>query len=147
MENRNKGRLGELVQLFENRRKNDMESGECFIKLSFPFVDEILLPILKAALPEETRLLSPEEAATATGSGYLENWIEPGDEDGPDAPETKLLYPAAWCCGKAVNSAGEVMKLSDARWYNRKYGYRVWTGEPTDEQVDTTPWDAEGTVR
>ncbi len=140
MENRNKGRLGELVQLFENRRKNDMESGECFIKLSFPFVDEILLPILKAALPEPTHLLTPEEAATATGCGWLENWIPGDEEDGTAEPETKLLYPAAWCCGKAVNSAGEIMKLADKRFYNRKYGYRVWTGEPTDEQVDATPW-------
>lgn len=140
MENRNKGRLGELVQLFENRRKNDMESGECFIKLSFPFVDEILLPILKAAQPEPARVLTPEEAATATGSGYLEDWVVWEGEEGSKG--TKLLYPAAWCCGKAVNSTGEVIKLTDERFYNREYGIRVWTGEPTKEQMEETPWEA-----
>lgn len=147
MENRNKGRLGELVQLFENRRKNDMESGECFIKLSFPFVDEILLPILKAALPEEARVLSAEEVKTARGTGYLENWFAAVEEwDGTVLPETRELFPAAWNGGMAL-ADGDTFDLRDDKLYNRPYGYRVWTAEPTAEQRNATPWDAEGTVR
>ena len=143
MENRNKGRLGELVQLFENRRKNDMESGECFIKLSFPFVDEILLPILKAALPEPAHLLTPEEAATSAGVGYLENsFNEELDIDGSIRPEKKFIMRAAWVNGRAITESGEVFKLTDPVFYNRKYGFRVWSGEPTDQQMEETPWDA-----
>lgn len=144
MENRNKGRLGELVQLFENRRKNDMESGECFIKLSFPFVDEILLPILKAALPEEAHLLTLEEAEYATGVGILEEWFaEDKDCDGSIMKETMVAGPCAFHRGKVINENGDVLKLANKMFYNRKYGYRAWIGQPTNEQMASTPWYAD----
>ena len=143
MENRHKGRLGELVQLFENRRKNDMEAGEYCIKMSFPFVDEMLLPILRANLPEPARLLSAEEAATATGSGIMEEWFEEQEVDGSTVGETVIAGLCAFNRGKAINENGDVMSLTDKRFYNRRYGYRVWSGEPTDEQILIAPWETE----
>ena len=143
MENRNKGRLGELVQLFENRRKNDMESGECFIKLSFPFVDEILLPILKAALPEPTRVLSLDEILTGVGVGWLENWYAADpDEEGDE--ERFCMTECAWVYGCLVTEDGNTSRPEQVKaLYNQHYGMRVWTGPLPEEERRETPWEPE----
>lgn len=78
-----------------------------------------------------------DELITGAGVGYEENWLrgEDGEED------SFVLDECAWCKGGVVVNDSEIVsRAALERLYNRPYGLRVWSREPSAEQREKTPW-------
>ena len=81
-------------------------------------------------------VLSADGIKEGSGSGIIENWLPPCDGE----EESIELIPCAYCYGHIVDNTGAVWK-SDGDMYGKKYGYRVWTVKPTDEQREAVKWN------
>ena len=82
-------------------------------------------------------LVPLEELFNGAGVGYEENWLrgEDGEEDSFE------VNRCAWCNGGVVlNDAEYVSRAVLERLYNKPYGLRVWSREPSEEQREKTPW-------
>ena len=83
------------------------------------------------------RVVTLDELINGAGVGYEENWLrgEDGEED------SFVLDECAWCKGGVVvNDSEYVSRAALERLYNRPYGLRVWSREPSAEQREKTPW-------
>ena len=82
-----------------------------------------------------------DELINGVGIGYEENWLkgEDGEEDSFE------VNRCAWCNGGVVlNDAEYVSRAVLERLYNKPYGLRVWSREPSEEQREKTPWARQG---
>ena len=88
------------------------------------------------------RVLTLDEVLTGKGCGWIENWFEPDEETG--APDYKELFECAWCYGGVVMMESGMLDHSEPehvkKFYGKKYGTRIWTGRPTEEEREATPW-------
>lgn len=95
--------------------------------------------VLKYLADDGPRVLAPEEIGDS-GSGWMEKWFM-GDEEDDDY---KALFHVAWAGGFTVELDGSSCpsygKLDDLADYNRTFGWRVWTEEPTRKLMCDTPW-------
>lgn len=93
------------------------------------------LELLKAR-QKPPRVLTLEEVMTTGGVGYVEDWFE-GDGE---LPEEKTVNECAWLRGAIILYEPEAhytdVCYQDAveRGYNRRYGMRVWTAKPSDQE-------------
>lgn len=99
---------------------------------------ERVLRLMKEKTP--ARLFRPEELPTYCGAAWLETWFEPYE----DEPESKELSQVGVCNGHLVHGDGD---FTDCKYllsqYNRHYGLRLWTQEPTDQQRECVAWNAQ----
>ncbi len=84
------------------------------------------------------RVLTMRELQGGFGGGIYESWLPASDGD-PEIKETELC---GFCCGHFILSDGSNGRIR-AENYNRPYGIRIWTAEPSDELREAWPWDAE----
>ena len=85
------------------------------------------------------RVLEEYEVMTTCGGGWIENWLAP--EDGE--PECFDMQMCAWCNGYLVTGDGSTTGRDVvAEQYGKKYGMRMWTDRPTDEQREAAKWQA-----
>lgn len=88
------------------------------------------------------RVISLDELMNTSGCGYVEAWFEA--EPGEGMQEEKVLIECAWCRGSYVTEDGDISNPVYIRGqYNRRYGLRVWSARPTDEQRKAVEWDDE----
>ena len=83
------------------------------------------------------RVVTLDELINGAGVGYEENWLkgEDGEEDSFE------VNRCAWCNGGVVlNDSEYVSRAALERLYNKPYGLRVWSREPSEEQREKTPW-------
>ena len=86
------------------------------------------------------RVLALEEVLEGSGGGWAEDWLEACEEDG--TPEERVLRQVAWCRGCVIDGTCSSLDADRLReFYLRKYGTRIWTGLPTDEQRMAEPWE------
>ena len=73
------------------------------------------------------------------GAGWVEIWYEP--EDGE--PESFEIMRCVWLFGNLMVDDG-CHSTTDAenlkRMYNKRYGQRIWTNCPTEEQRKAAKW-------
>lgn len=98
-----------------------------------------VLELLKA---QEPRVISLDELNTTSGAGWLEVWLEGDPDEG--MKEEKFLIECGWCKGNYITDDGD-FSIADyiQTHYNKKYGIRIWTAKPTDEQREAVRWDDE----
>lgn len=90
----------------------------------------------------EAKVLTKKEIMAGQGVGWLENWMRADEE----SPEMKYVVPCAWLLGNVLEKDTETDYVGHstpeqvARQYGKKYGLRIWTDKPTDEQREATPW-------
>ena len=91
---------------------------------------------------EKVRVLTLDEVMNRSGIGYEEDWLPP---DG-DVPALKTLKPCVYLMGDVL-VFDEQYKYCDrtepdwtAKRYDEKYGFRIWTGKPTEQQREETEW-------
>ena len=89
------------------------------------------------------RVLTLDEVLNSSGTGYEEDLLPP---DG-DIPAYKTLKPCVWLMGDILEWDEEygycdhTERDVTANHYGTKYfGFRVWTGMPTEEQMEATAW-------
>jgi hypothetical protein len=84
------------------------------------------------------RVLALDEVLGSKGAGWLENWFEADESE----PESFELSEVAWCYGTLAHIDGDVSTEDYVkRWYNRRYGMRIWSAKPTDEEREREKWD------
>ena len=84
------------------------------------------------------RLLTMEEVLTTKGAGWIENWFA-ADEDEPESFE---LSEVAWCYGTLAHADGDGTPSEFVeKQYLKKYGMRIWTEKPTEEQRKAVEWE------
>lgn len=123
-----------------------VESAEC--SENCPYYDscwgetsEMYEDLLKDSLailqPQPARLLTLDEAQTATGHGWEESWIYETDEN----PETIDLFECVFIHSHIRLDDGDISEVRPDR-YGKKYHSRLWMGDipPTDEQRKAAPW-------
>lgn len=98
------------------------------------------LPEQPTAITEESiapRVVTLDELINGVGIGCEENWLK--GEDGEE--DSFVLDECAWCKGGVVVNDSEIVsRAALERLYNRPYGLRVWSREPSAEQREKTPW-------
>lgn len=88
-------------------------------------------------MSEKARLMTTDEIMNDCGSVWLEEWLEADGED----PEIIELKQAANCFGHLIDRTGATYSLRNwSKYYNRKFGIRVWTAEPDDETRAAARW-------
>lgn len=87
---------------------------------------------------EKPRLYTLKELREGCGGGWYECWLMESDAE----PETKELQPCGWCLGHIILEYGSNGPIIED-WYNVKYGYRIWSGKPTDEEREAEPWNGQ----
>ena len=86
------------------------------------------------------RVLALDEILEGAGGGWAEDWWEASEEDG--TPEERVLRQVAWCRGCVIDGTCSSLGAERLREiYQKKYGTRIWTGLPTDEQRTAEPWE------
>lgn len=85
---------------------------------------------------EEPRLYTLQELREGCGGGWHEVWYMATDED----PEYKRVEPCGFCRGYFVLEEGSNGYFHE-NMYNHRYGFRVWTAEPSEELMEAAPWD------
>lgn len=89
----------------------------------------------------EARALTLRQLNEGCGAGWIETRLAP--EDGDDSEgDVFELAPCAWCCGNLIMDDGSSATRSMLQdLYGKKYGLRLWTDRPTEEQREATLWD------
>lgn len=90
----------------------------------------------------DPRVISLDELNTTSGAGWIEVWLEGDPDEGME--EEKFLTECGWCKGNYITDDGD-FSIADyiQTHYNKKYGIRIWTAKPTDEQREAVRWDDE----
>lgn len=85
----------------------------------------------------KTRLLTLEEARTATGHGWEEIWFS-GDAE---MEECQMIFECVFIGGHIRGADGDVGEVEEDT-YNKPYHSRLWMGEeaPTAEQRKAEKW-------
>lgn len=106
-----------------------------------PKFEKVVSILLDTEVKRTTRLLKYEEALSACGSGWLEQWFEPFLARGN--MEFKVLYRCVFISGFVMNEYGHIERLDIEKHYNRPFNFRLWLGDerPTDAQRDAAPWE------
>lgn len=86
----------------------------------------------------KARLLTLEEAQTATGHGWEEIWFS-GDAE---MEECQMIFECVFIGGHIRGADGDVGEVEEDT-YNKPYHSRLWMGEeaPTAEQRKAVKWD------
>ena len=82
------------------------------------------------------RLYTLKELREGCGGGWYEVWLRESGED----PEMKEIQPCGFCRGYFVLDYGSNGTILEDD-YNARYGFRIWTAEPTDEEREAEPWN------
>lgn len=85
------------------------------------------------------KLIPWNDLEISCGAGWVEIWYEP--EDGE--PESFEILRCVWLFGNLMvddgcHSTTDTENLK--RMYNRKFGQRIWTNCPTEEQRKAVKW-------
>ena len=101
-------------------------------------MEELARDALALLSPQPARLLTLEEAQTATGHGWEEIWLYETDEN----PETIDLFECVFIHGHIRIDDGDISEVRPDR-YGKKYHSRLWMGDipPTDEQRKAAKWE------
>lgn len=91
-------------------------------------------------MPDREKPIPWNDLEISCGAGWVEIWYEP--EDGE--PESFEIMRCVWLFGNLMvddgcHSTTDTENLK--RMYNRKYGQRIWTNCPTEEQRKAAKWD------
>lgn len=90
-------------------------------------------------MPDREKPIPWNDLEISCGAGWVEIWYEP--EDGE--PESFEIMRCVWLFGNLMVDDG-CHSTTDAenlkRMYNRKYGQRIWTNCPTEEQRKAAKW-------
>ena len=118
-------------------------AGKCPKDCEYIKVDNCWMGLVGALLEEkEPRVLTLEELMSSSGGGFVEIWFEGDPEE--ELKEEKVLIECGWCRGCYVSEDGDFSNEDYIAWqYNKRYGLRIWTGRPTDEQREAVKWDDE----
>ena len=91
-------------------------------------------------MPDREKPIPWNDLEISCGAGWVEIWYEP--EDGE--PENFEIMRCVWLFGNLMVDDG-CHSTTDAenlkRMYNRKYGQRIWTNCPTEEQRKAAKWE------
>lgn len=92
-----------------------------------------------AAERKPARLFTLEELECYCGAAWLEVWLEADPDEGD--PEKKELHQVGVCSGNLVFQGGDTTGFDWVqKQYNKRFGLRLWTRQPSDAQREAEPW-------
>lgn len=91
-----------------------------------------------AADRKPARLFTLEELECYCGAAWFEVWLEPYEGD----PEGKEIYQVGVCSGHLIHQDGDMDSFDWVqKQYNKRFGLRLWTRQPSDAQREAEPWN------
>ena len=90
------------------------------------------------------RVIPFDELEISAGAGWCEMWYPADEEEGE--PECFVIFRCAYLFGSILmedggGGASVSYKGSVREWYNKKYGGRVWTDPPSEQDRKEAKWE------